>query len=294
MSNYSSIMRKREIPITHRYQCYTRMLVILTMIVVTTRRAFNPQRRTLTGGDKDADQIRDNGPETQNVRPGGSFSSKLAGLPQRPIHAATKPTDKILVVYSGPTELVDRAIAEQPDRDPDIPKQELYRLNFEHFLKYGVQCKTQDTVLIVTDAVRQHYRSQIHKLNENCQTRGHQVIMAVRNNTCRDLESVRRVIHDNIVDIDSYDYFVFANCGTTGPSRKWADLPWTDIFIEKLTDRVKMSGLTLNCGTGTPHIQSMVYALDPKGLQIIKNSNVVFDCKKEPKNNPREDQYVSD
>ena len=41
-----------------------------------------------------------------------------------------------------------------------------------------------------------------------------------------------------------------------------------------------MSGLTLNCNTGVPHIQSMVYALDRQGLQIIRESDAVFDCQK--------------
>jgi hypothetical protein len=72
------------------------------------------------------------------------------------------------------------------------------------------------------------------------------------------------------------------NCGTTGPSSKWADLPWTDVFIEKLNDQVKMSGLSLNCGRGAPHIQSMVYALDRVALKLIRESTVVFDCVKEP------------
>jgi hypothetical protein len=122
---------------------------------------------------------------------------------------------------------------------------------------------------------------------------GSKVILAIRNSTCLDLESVRRVMRDNIVDIDSYDYFVYVNCGTSGPSKAWADLPWTDVLLEKLTDKVKMSGLSLNCEYETPHIQSMVYALDRVSLKLIReNEDVIFDCNK--KLSPNADELVGD
>lgn len=218
-----------------------------------------------------------------------------ARLPRKPSRPVTKPTDKVLVVYSGPTDLLnltiinDSTVTSTPDR-----KTELYRRNFEHFLMYGVQCKTQDTVVVVTDSVERRYRSQINQLNRLCQSFGHFVRLAIRNNTCLDLDTVRLVLHDGKsigVDIDSYDYFVYANCGTTGPSRKWADLPWTDVFIEKLNDNVKMSGLTINCG-GPIHIQSMVYALDRTAINIIRQSRAIFDCIEEPLPDQKLSHYI--
>ena len=199
---------------------------------------------------------------------------------------ATSP--KILVVYSGPTDL---------PIDPDIlskgstiknHKNELYRVNFEHFLQYGVQCRTQDTVVVVTEVVEPIYREKIDSMNDQCQNDfGTKVMMVVRNSTCYDLESVRRVLHDGIFteqELLSYDYFVYANCGTSGPSKVWAELPWTDIFIEpmKLNPKVKMTGLTMNCPSGFPrgHIQSMMYATDRTGLSLIrrKENGVVYRC----------------
>lgn len=245
-------------------------------------------------------------------------------LPQWPTERISKPTDRILVVYSGPTEMplkYERLLRSGPAER----KKELYRLNFEHFLKYGVQCKTQDTLLIVTSQVEPHYREQVDAMNQKCQSEhGNQVLLAIRNNTCLDLETARRAIHDDLVNISSYDYFVCkyassiflslacslifyyqiitylsnsrltellscftdANCGTTGPSKVWANLPWTDVFIAKLNDRVKMTGLTMNC-RGPSHIQSMVYAVDRVGLNIIRRSRCVFDCKKRPPKNNR-------
>lgn len=213
-----------------------------------------------------------------------SHIQRDARLPQWPKHPVTKATDKILVVYSGPTHLPNFKILNQPEPHPRKKiegKKELYRVNFEYFLINGVQCQTQDTVLIVTKEVEEHYRERIDKMHQTCEeTHGHKVILAVRDPKCFDLETVRRVMHDDIVDIDSYDYFVYVNCGTSGPSKYWADLPWTDVLIDKLNDKVKMSGLTVNCAARHPHVQSMVYALDRVGLQLIKNSTAIFDCSK--------------
>mmetsp|Transcript_43752 Transcript_43752/g.106095 ORF Transcript_43752/g.106095 Transcript_43752/m.106095 type:complete len:523 (+) Transcript_43752:59-1627(+) len=207
---------------------------------------------------------------------------------QHKVRTDNSTSPKILVVYSGPTDL---------PIDPDIlskgstlknHKNELYRVNFEHFLQYGVQCRTQDTVVVVTEVVEPIYKKQIDSMNDQCQNDfGTKVMMVVRNSTCYDLESVRRVLHDGIFteqELLSYDYFVYANCGTSGPSKVWAELPWTDIFIEpmKLNPKVKMTGLTMNCPSGFPrgHIQSMMYATDRTGLSLIrrKKNGVIYRC----------------
>ena len=260
------------------------LVLMLAIMAVTTRSLFFSAIGMVCAG-----QIEYRGSTSADSAKTTLTQRVDARLPTRPKRRATKPTDKVLVVYSGPTDLPDRETVENPSSHPRERKKELYRLNFEHFLKYGVQCKTQDTVLVVTEEVEPHYRARITELNKDCLAHGHQVVLAVRNNTCLDMESVRRVLHDGLVDLDSYDYFVYVNCGTTGPSSKWADVPWTDVFIEKLNDQVKMSGLTVNCGRGAPHIQSMVYALDRVALKLIRESTVVFDCVKEP---PQEKNYL--
>jgi hypothetical protein len=98
---------------------------------------------------------------------------------------------------------------------------------------------------------------------------GHSVILAKRNSTCLDLGSVRLALYGEYVkDVSVYDYFVYLNCGVTGLSPKWAHLTWIDLFLSKLNDEMKMTGLSLNCW-GNPHIQSMMYALDRTGLEIV-------------------------
>ena len=67
--------------------------------------------------------------------------------------------------------------------------------------------------------------------------------------------------------------------GPSPPSAKWPG-PWTSHFTQLLDDKVKMSGLTLNCDVvqGLEHIMSMVYALDRIGLDIVMKSGAIFDC----------------
>ena len=136
-------------------------------------------------------------------------------------------------------------------------------MNFVHFLNNGIQCATQDTIIVVTPSVQQHYQEQIDELHSTCWTHYQtKVRMIVRNNTCFDLESVRRVTQDTIDstttngvltedELTSYDYFIFVNCGTSGPSAQWAQVPWTKILWEPMQHNptIKMTGLTMNCPT---------------------------------------------
>jgi hypothetical protein len=186
---------------------------------------------------------------------------------------------KVLVVFSGPTSFVDSNIPSKSFKNIH-KKMELYRLNFEFFLRHGIQCRFHDTVLVVTQTVAGRYRPQISKLNAQCnKLYGKTVILAIRNDTCLDLESVRRALYGGFVsNILEYDYFIYINCGVTGPSPHWASKPWTDIFLSKLNDDIKMTGITMNCKFHMPHIQSMMYALDRKGLEIIMKGGAIFDC----------------
>ena len=145
--------------------------------------------------------------------------------------------DKVLVVYSGPTELMDAHT-----ENHKIKKMELYRLNFEYFLRHGIHCQTQDTILVVTDVVAARYQTQVDELHHRCQDEfGNFVRLVLRNNTCYDLESVRIALEfagqgdrpavmtnttSSKIVASYYDYFVYLNCGVTGPSPQWSNRAW--------------------------------------------------------------------
>jgi hypothetical protein len=180
--------------------------------------------------------------------------------------------------------------------NPDFPldkyqkghkKIELYRLNFEYFLKWGIQCRTQDTILVVTDVVADKYRMQVQQMHNDCHQRyNHSVILAVRNNTCLDLESVRVALYGRYVNVSNYDHFVYLNCGVTGPAKEWADIPWTSVFLERLNNKVKMSGLSLNCANQImiKHLQSMMYAMDRVALRTVMEGGAIFNCRERVQN----------
>lgn len=67
--------------------------------------------------------------------------------------------------------------------------------------------------------------------------------------------------------------------------------PWTLDLTDLLDDRVKMSGLSMNCLYDS-HIQSMVFALDRIGVQVIKDSGAIFDCLKEHPDLTEKKQYT--
>lgn len=203
---------------------------------------------------------------------------------------------KVLVVFSGPTEFIPPNTTPNTITRPQ-KKMELYRLNFDFFIEHGIQCQAHDTILVVTDVVAARYQSQIDRMHDQCeQDHGHYVRLVVRNNTCLDLESVRVALEyaDKIgrpaVVTDSnmkkmnqsayYDYFVYLNCGVTGPSPQWASLPWTNVFLQGLRDGVKMTGLSMNCVFYHAHIQSMMYAMDKEGLQVVVDGGAIYDCTK--------------
>ena len=54
-------------------------------------------------------------------------------------------------------------------------------------------------------------------------------------------------VYDGPVNATEYDYFLYVNCGVTGPAKEVAALPWTDLFIQKLRSGIKMTGLSHNC-----------------------------------------------
>ena len=173
--------------------------------------------------------------------------------------------NRTLIVYSGPTSLENKG------------KNELYRRNFEYFLKHGIACSTADTVLVLTDSVAMHYQQKIHALDAQCQNR---VLVITREDVCFDMESFRVVLYDSTINVESYDYLLFVNCGMSGPKLPDGSTePWTHRFTSMLSETIKMVGLTLNCFRGA-HVQSFVFALDKTGIDVIKKSNAVFDCRK--------------
>lgn len=94
-----------------------------------------------------------------------------------------------------------------------------------------------------------------------------------RSNTCYDLGAVGEVLRSNDQEIvKRYNRFIFMNASVRGPFiPMWSSACWSDIFLNKLTEKVKLVGTTFNCWGA--HIQSMVLATDLTGVKILLKGN---------------------
>lgn len=110
-----------------------------------------------------------------------------------------------------------------------------------------------------------------------------------RNNTGLDFGAWTDTLfskEDNIFIFEKYDYFIFINSTVRGPFLPiWHNSEnnkWPELFINKLNDKVKLVGTTINpCEYGTIHqvngfVQSMFLVTDKIGLNIAMQ-NKIFD-----------------
>lgn len=90
-----------------------------------------------------------------------------------------------------------------------------------------------------------------------------------RENTCFDLGGMGEVLRQD--DIwKQYKRFITMNASIKGPFLPRYDSTscWTDIFLGRITDTVKLVGTTVNCQP-SPHVQSMLWATDDIGMGIL-------------------------
>lgn len=81
-----------------------------------------------------------------------------------------------------------------------------------------------------------------------------------------------------------YDYYFFMNSGVIGPILKdeFSENHWTDIFIKKITNIVKLVGTTIVClphtdaGGYGPKVEGFFFMVDQIGLNILKNEGTIF------------------
>jgi hypothetical protein len=82
----------------------------------------------------------------------------------------------------------------------------------------------------------------------------------------------------------TYDYYFFMNSGVIGPIiPHYMNLyHWSNIFINKINDKVKLIGTTIVClpnhdaGKYGPKIEGFFFATDKIGLNILKSEKTIF------------------
>ena len=81
-----------------------------------------------------------------------------------------------------------------------------------------------------------------------------------------------------------YDFYFFMNSGVIGPiiPHYFTETHWTNIFIKKINDKVKLVGTTIVClpqcdhGGYGPKVEGFFFMVDNIGLSLLKNQKTIF------------------
>ena len=137
--------------------------------------------------------------------------------------------------------------------------------NLEFFVKHALHSKA-DFVFIIQGGILNVAIPQASNIK-----------VILRPNTCFDI-GAHRVVLEEEGALKKYKRFILMNSSLRGPFfPKWAqNACWSEKYFEKLQGKTKMVGMTANCKFGyfhdqwiEPHLQSMLYALDHTGLEVI-------------------------
>lgn len=176
----------------------------------------------------------------------------------------------ILVIYSGPLYV---------DDETDVDMNELFRANFEWFLKNGVDCDIQDTVIVVGKPVFDKYKNQIEDMDRKCMETNHRIKIVHRHPECFHMGSMSLILHGGFIPFDHYKFFIQITNDLSGPFEKTVDeQPWTLKFTSRMNDNVRLVGLSHVCDGHHSHVQEHAYCLDNTGLELLRQSDVILNC----------------
>ncbi|KFY26093.1 hypothetical protein V493_04271, partial [Pseudogymnoascus sp. VKM F-4281 (FW-2241)] len=84
---------------------------------------------------------------------------------------------------------------------------------------------------------------------------------------------------DSMLLKHKYKRYILMNASIRGPFvPRWSTQCWSDAYLNRLTDRIKLVGMSYNCHTHAGHIQSMIWATDNVGLQHILTKAGIGEC----------------
>ena len=200
-------------------------------------------------------------------------------------------TKQVIVLYAGPIHLPNPNAEGYEVYSETYTRDKLRTRNFEFFLSTGIDCRVHDTVLVLGEQVAQSYGPRLDSMNQACRALGNFIKLVTRDEECERVEPMRLILHGGLVDLTLYDALIHVNCEMTGPAPS-ASSSWTREFTKhfNLGDKIHMVGLSHVCNGKHSHAQADVFALDKKGIETIRASDVVFDCR-DIKGDNGEDRY---
>lgn len=78
---------------------------------------------------------------------------------------------------------------------------------------------------------------------------------------------------------DRYKAYILMNASIRGPfAPTWSTTCWSDAYLNKVTERVKLVGMSYNCHKGEGHLQSMIWATDAVGIDQLLKPDAIGTC----------------
>ena len=170
-------------------------------------------------------------------------------------------------MYDENNEFVRNFIVSQKEHITDRPliifaysESDYSRENTLFFLRHGLHAEA-DFIIILNGET-----SIEHAIPKNMS----HIKVIKRDNTCFDLGAMGLVLKsNNNALVKQYKRFILMNSSIRGPFiPTWAKGCWSDYFLSKVTEKVKLVGVSVNC-LPVRHVQSMIIATDSIGLDIL-------------------------
>ncbi|TVY22045.1 hypothetical protein LARI1_G000095 [Lachnellula arida] len=131
------------------------------------------------------------------------------------------------------------------------------RVNIEFFIRHGLHAAA-DFVFIING------NTDIAAIIPE----GPNIRVVQRENVCYDIGAHAEVLTKDDL-YKGYKRFIMLNASIRGPFLpSWSQGCWSDMYLGKVTDEVKLVGMTANC-VPTFHVQSMIWATDTTGLETL-------------------------
>jgi len=144
-----------------------------------------------------------------------------------------------------------------------------YNLRVEYFFKNAIFYDNNTNFLIICSTLDLLYLQKIKELIPSY------VDIIFRDNKGFDFGAWSEGIYKND-NYNNYDYFIFVNSSVIGPflPESQKEKKWTDIFINGLTDNIKLFGSSITSGNYPSHVQSYLFCMNSFTLKYLMDNEI--------------------
>ena len=148
--------------------------------------------------------------------------------------------------------------------------------NLEFFVKKELSYKDNIDYIIVINGLKYNKTIQFPNLPN--------LTILKRENIGYDFGGHKYALDYIEINSKKYDYYFFINSGVIGPiiPHYFTETHWTNIFIKKINECVKLVGTTIVClpesdaGGYGPKVEGFFFMVDNIGLNLLKHQQNIF------------------